>query len=258
MIYLSQFIDFAATSKGIAVMLLVFVIAAAPLVILRPKVSGTDAKFRNKRHKKWFFGFGLTWFIICIALLVTTLIVVQKKADRPSEPTRKEKRKERREQRRNQVDLTFYDYESACIPKGRHNRLRLPKRAKEIDMYFRFTEDSKYNHGNENQLDFNKLIGRKKCLVRPHRNSDMVGWRYNPDKDQFELLAYRHINNEVFFSRITPTPSILTSGLGLELPKQVTSTLVKTTKIITYMNGNEHGSSLTGLADRKELLKKYA
>lgn len=46
-----------------------------------------------------------------------------------------------------------------------------------------------------NQWDWNKLIGIKKNLFRPHKNSVMLGWRWNPIDNCLELCPYWHDEN---------------------------------------------------------------
>ena len=48
---------------------------------------------------------------------------------------------------------------------------------------------------NPNQLDWNKLIGIKKNLFSPRKNSVMLGWRWNPIDNCLELCPYWHDEN---------------------------------------------------------------
>lgn len=73
----------------------------------------------------------------------------------------------------------------------------LPKDA----MYlFSFTEESKYILNNEDQQDWNKLVGFSSGLLptnftRPaHYNSLRVGWSYDPIKDSFLVTPYWYEN----------------------------------------------------------------
>lgn len=58
-----------------------------------------------------------------------------------------------------------------------------------------FTEDSKYNHGNEDQYDWNKLWGMyslQPCWPMSHADCGMIGWRWNPEYNRFEVTPYTH------------------------------------------------------------------
>ena len=46
-----------------------------------------------------------------------------------------------------------------------------------------------------NQWDWNKLIGIKKRLFSPRKNSVMLGWRWNPIDNCLELCPYWHDEN---------------------------------------------------------------
>lgn len=56
---------------------------------------------------------------------------------------------------------------------------------------YKFTESCRYDLGSD-QSDINKLFGFG--YGYHHDNSDRVGWRYDPDSDQIELLTYVYIN----------------------------------------------------------------
>ena len=59
---------------------------------------------------------------------------------------------------------------------------------------FSFTDSCKYNLNGEDQLDWNKLTGISFNLIDARQNTVMCGWRYNIEKDNFELCAYYHIS----------------------------------------------------------------
>ena len=61
---------------------------------------------------------------------------------------------------------------------------------------FKFTQDNKYLFNDENQYDFNKLFGYKGKYFKPRFNTVMVGWRYNPEMDKFQVLPYFHIGSK--------------------------------------------------------------
>lgn len=65
-----------------------------------------------------------------------------------------------------------------------------------MDRTFMFTENSKYNLNDSDQLDWNKLIGVCYGVFGIHKNSDRIVWRYDAERDVFELAAYWYNNGE--------------------------------------------------------------
>jgi hypothetical protein len=63
---------------------------------------------------------------------------------------------------------------------------------------FRFTEDMKYFIEGENQFDFNKLIGWKGKFFTPRWDTAMIGWRWNPLTDCFEVVPYWHVGSRAY------------------------------------------------------------
>lgn len=65
---------------------------------------------------------------------------------------------------------------------------------KVIEYEFEFTESCKYVHDpKENyQKSWNKLCGVQLKWSDPHIVTMMAGWRYNPEKDLFEITPYQH------------------------------------------------------------------
>lgn len=56
-----------------------------------------------------------------------------------------------------------------------------------------FTEKSKYELDKEDIKDTNKGFGISNSLLSNFSSSTiMLGWRYNPETDLFELYAYLH------------------------------------------------------------------
>ena len=100
-------------------------------------------------------------------------------------------------------------YDQISVFKGNHqfnpgNR-GIGKKERMYSWYF--TDDTKYILDSTAQVlfsgdqkDWNKLIGMSYSLISNHINSAMVGWRYNPDQELFELNAYYHINEARFFT----------------------------------------------------------
>lgn len=58
-----------------------------------------------------------------------------------------------------------------------------------------FHEDCRYDLGNENQLDWNKLFGLG-YLWSLHTDSARFSWRYKKEKDCIELGAYAYVSGE--------------------------------------------------------------
>ena len=73
---------------------------------------------------------------------------------------------------------------------------------------WRFQESTKYNLNegldvvafSGDQKDWCKLVGLSWNLFSNHINTSMVGWRYNPDTDLFQLNAYSHVNEARVFT----------------------------------------------------------
>lgn len=66
----------------------------------------------------------------------------------------------------------------------------------EFECYFE--NSAMYDHGDRDQYDFNKGPGRSMCLFTNHRNSYMLGWRYDLVSELFELTSYYHIGGNRF------------------------------------------------------------
>ena len=66
-----------------------------------------------------------------------------------------------------------------------------------IKMSAKFNRSVIYNLQNENQGDWNKLIGFSED-VRIHKNSVRISWRWNLERDYVELGYYCYVNGEIF------------------------------------------------------------
>ncbi len=66
------------------------------------------------------------------------------------------------------------------------------ERVESLNYEITFNESCIYDHGDIDQWDWNKLIGVKKNFFSPRKNSFMVGWRWNKEKDRLELTSYSH------------------------------------------------------------------
>lgn len=85
------------------------------------------------------------------------------------------------------------------IKKGRHWSFPILRKVNPSFATFVVRTDSykdwEYFIDGADQFDFNKLIGAKRKLFQPQRNSMMIGWRYNPALLSVEFLPYYHLNN---------------------------------------------------------------
>lgn len=90
----------------------------------------------------------------------------------------------------------------SVIPKGRHWKFKFPKYCRNGVAYMvAFNETAIYNHGDKDQLDWNKLFGTKKKFFRPKQDSSMKAWRWNLEKECVEITDYIHIDGETFFEK---------------------------------------------------------
>ncbi len=119
-----------------------------------------------------------------------------------------------------------------------------------------FHDDCRYELGNENQLDWNKLFGLG-YLWSHHTDSARFSWRYKKEKDCIELGAYAYVNGERIMEYIGDVEigieanlslSIFGDGYNFYFEQQGYSDLVtipKTTnkkisyKLGLYFGGNE-------------------
>ncbi len=69
----------------------------------------------------------------------------------------------------------------------------------EIKWAISFTEDCIYNHNDVDQLDWNKLCGVSFDLFTNHKNSAMIGWRWNVNTQKMELTPYVHVDGTRWF-----------------------------------------------------------
>ena len=87
------------------------------------------------------------------------------------------------------------------IKKDTHAPLRLPQlvRAEDgIRFCVMFTPSCRYDLGNEDQADVNKLFGIG--FFPSHKiHSARFGWRYNPNIKMIEILTYVRINGQFKF-----------------------------------------------------------
>jgi len=84
------------------------------------------------------------------------------------------------------------------IKKGKHKSIVniAPLYGGGIKSSCKFDSSAIYNLGNENQGDWNKLIGFSED-IRIHENSARIGWRWNLEREQIELGYYCYIKGEI-------------------------------------------------------------
>lgn len=78
-----------------------------------------------------------------------------------------------------------------------------------------FFVEPEYELGDEDQADWNKLIGIGFSPLKPDLNAIMVAWRYNPDTNKIEVGPYFNVNSE----RITPERQQPTQKYWINLSK---------------------------------------
>lgn len=62
-----------------------------------------------------------------------------------------------------------------------------------------FKEGCSYNLVDEDQKDWNKLVGITYSF-NPTKKTVMVGWRWNRERNKIELNAYYHVNGNRYFT----------------------------------------------------------
>lgn len=83
------------------------------------------------------------------------------------------------------------------IPRGKHRarplRFGFWFNRKSFSWTVKFTESCRYDLGNDDQFDTNKLIGIG-YLPGHHKESARFGWRYWTERKEIELSAYCYVN----------------------------------------------------------------
>lgn len=78
------------------------------------------------------------------------------------------------------------------------------------NIILKFTEESKYFLDNKNKLNWNKIVGKGGLIYsckKKRKNEVFLVWRYNRDKDIFEIAEY-YRENFTFFFHIVKTVKI--------------------------------------------------
>lgn len=76
---------------------------------------------------------------------------------------------------------------------------------------WQFTPASRYNLPYPDIRDYNKLTGAASVRFLQwdaRKNSLLVGWRYDPGTDLFELTPYLHVNREPYNVETEPPPGV--------------------------------------------------
>lgn len=63
-----------------------------------------------------------------------------------------------------------------------------------------FDDTAEYDLGDEDQKDWNKLLGMRFHLCDNHKNSIMCGWRWNKNLRVIELNLYYHMNGKRYMT----------------------------------------------------------
>ncbi len=99
-----------------------------------------------------------------------------------------------------EVEMTEY-----TIKEGRHFSMprifKLRNRPEKVSWLVEFSKNCDYDLGDEDQKDWNKLVGLFYNFLNTLDNTVMVGWRWNPDTKRMELNAYYHVNGSRDFTR---------------------------------------------------------
>ena len=99
-----------------------------------------------------------------------------------------------------EIEMTEY-----TIKKGRHFSMprifKLRNRPEKVSWLVEFSEHCAYDLGDEDQKDWNKLVGLFYNFFNTLDNTVMVGWRWNPETRLMELNAYYHVDGSREFTR---------------------------------------------------------
>lgn len=97
------------------------------------------------------------------------------------------------------------------LPKGQHVSKKLGSLPGDklgtlkSDMFAftaRFDKTVRYDLGNKNQEDINKLMGFSDCNSLHHENSVRFGWRYSLEKDLVEIFSYSYTNGALSYQHM--------------------------------------------------------
>lgn len=133
-------------------------------------------------------------------------------------------------------DAELSEHYIFTIPNGDHNSVRTIEKFDQslLTFAFKFDESAIYNHYDNDQYDYNKLLGFTLGLD-PHVNSARIAWRWNIERTYVEIAAYSYVDgvrdmhligycliNEIYNARIEDTDTSFIyfyDGYTYELPK---------------------------------------
>lgn len=125
---------------------------------------------------------------------------------------------------------------------------------REVSGCYMFSHESRYIlDDNNDQYDWNKLAGISFTPVTPNKNAIMVGWRYNPKYDAFEVSPYFNVNfgkimaetnqivrvnpGELFYITINYR-SVKINGLITDVPLNLKPNYWTSMKVMPWFGGN--------------------
>ena len=112
------------------------------------------------------------------------------------------------------------------IPVGKHesrivggfigDKIRTLKRDR-IEFTARFDETVRYDLGNRNQDDINKLMGFSEANQHHQQNSIRFGWRYLKASDNIEILAYAYQEGDQWYQSVAKVEINETVGYSIQI-----------------------------------------
>lgn len=97
--------------------------------------------------------------------------------------------------------------------------------------------DATYDLKDIDQKDWNKLTGLSFHLFTNHKNSVMIGWRYNLDTKRIELNSYNHIDGKTIYTKTLDSLNPETETLEYEFTIDYST---KTVKLMMYIRSTDH------------------
>lgn len=84
-------------------------------------------------------------------------------------------------------------------PKGAHGSEPFTPKIwiRKVSGIFHFTPEAKYNLNSIEQGDWNKMCGIGFNPLKPNQNAAMIAWRYNTNKQLFEVSPYFNVNSNI-------------------------------------------------------------
>lgn len=101
---------------------------------------------------------------------------------------------------------------------------------REISYNVRFTDSCRYDLGDENQLDINKLFGIGYFPSHRH-NSMRFGWTYSRERDVIQLWAYWYANGKRTYTHLQNV------NIGQLVGLKITTTMINIKHRVTTGHG---------------------